>query len=273
MKAVYSFWNTTGNPLVTALHWLNPKFQLYSIVLSVHYAKKWYDQVQLVTDSDSVAIFQQLNLPFTAVSTALDEINDYDRKFWALGKIKAYSMQTEPFIHIDNDAILFKPLNLEIQEKPIFVQNFERFSDIKIRDNYKHQIEFLLQKGIVKSWFATEPYAVNMGIYGCNDMVFNQKYCQEVFEFMDDNADLILRTGTAHKYSIIFEQYLLAGLAKNENVVISALSEPYSPEELGASGYTHILSSKGDHNLFLLLEKRVREEFPEHYRIISNLIF
>lgn len=273
MKAVYSFWNTTGNPLVTALHWLNPKFQLYSIVLSVHYAKKWYDQVQLVTDSESVGIFNQLQLPFTEVSTALDQINSYDKKFWALGKIKAYQMQNEPFIHIDNDCILFKPLNAEIQQKPIFVQNFERFTNKVVHDNYKEQIEFLLQKGIVSSWFATENYSVNMGIYGCNDVAFNQRYCQKVFEFLDNNQDLILRTGTANKYSIIFEQFLLAGYAKNQEVEISALSEPYNPEELGASGYTHILSSKGDFNLFQVVEKRVKDEFPEHYKIISNLIF
>ena len=58
MKAVFSYWSTTENSLINATNWINPKYQLYSWVIAINQARKWYDKVEIVTDSLALPLFQ-----------------------------------------------------------------------------------------------------------------------------------------------------------------------------------------------------------------------
>jgi hypothetical protein len=76
-------------------------------VLSWQTASQHYPNTCLITDSDGAKILvDQLGLQFASVSTVLDDLANEDPAWWSLGKLYAYSLQQEPFVHIDSDVYL-----------------------------------------------------------------------------------------------------------------------------------------------------------------------
>ena len=61
-KVVFSLWTKpdNGDILKSATNWYRPDFMLYSWVLAVHYAKKWFKEVELVTDNHGKYILVDL---------------------------------------------------------------------------------------------------------------------------------------------------------------------------------------------------------------------
>ncbi|MCA9748506.1 MAG: hypothetical protein KC414_05330 [Romboutsia sp.] len=72
MKAVYSHWDVTGTGF--GRNWSSPKFFLYSLVNSVHQSKKIFGKVEMVTNSECVALFEKLELPFDKMNSVEPKI-------------------------------------------------------------------------------------------------------------------------------------------------------------------------------------------------------
>ena len=67
-------------------------------------------------------LVETLGLQFAEVVTQFDRIACADPQWWALGKLITYSIQDRPFVHIDADAFLWKPLPEHITEADVFAQ-------------------------------------------------------------------------------------------------------------------------------------------------------
>lgn len=272
MKAVFSFWDTTGNALIAATNWKNPKFHLYSWVLAVSQAAKWFKEVEIVTDSKSAELFKALNLPITSIRTDLDELETkgYNKRLWALGKIKAYQLQDKPFVHIDNDFILFQPLAERFLNSEIVFQNKEAADWFET--SYRGQYEHLSKNGILPSSWGNVTYALNCGIYLCNNLEYNKEYCKQAFELVDKNHELIAETGVAGLYCVVFEQYIAATVAAQMNIEPTYLSEPFIIDKMNELGCIHIWGAKHDDNWFTKIESIVKMEHPEKFELINQLI-
>lgn len=83
-------------------------YTLLILYLSVTQGRKLYDNVILYTNDDVKKQVEKLNIPFTYIDTEL--LKDEDAKCPSIPKIKTYRAQTEPFIHIDADTILFSKI-------------------------------------------------------------------------------------------------------------------------------------------------------------------
>ena len=110
--------------------------------LSCLNAKKIYGNIELYTDTVGKKILiDKLNLPYDRVHLVFDN-NDFmdslPNELWAISKIYTYSLQNEPFIHVDGDFILWE--NLDFQ-KDITCQNLELNFDL-----YKDIYNALLKK-------------------------------------------------------------------------------------------------------------------------------
>ena len=128
MKAIWSLWTKPLRKNRKSI-WISEKHHLLAWILSVETAKKHYSETALFTDSQGARILvEQLGLEFTQVSTELDALENCDPSFWALGKVYTYRAQTEPFIHIDSDVFLWKPLSSDINSAPLIAQNPECFT-------------------------------------------------------------------------------------------------------------------------------------------------
>jgi hypothetical protein len=125
MKAVWSFW-TKPYLAHRRSSWLSDKHHWLAWGLSVETAKQHYPETWLVTDDAGARMLVDgLGLQFTRVSTDLNALAQHDPDWWALGKICAHRLQTEPFVHLDTDVFLWKRLPQRLESADVFAQNPE----------------------------------------------------------------------------------------------------------------------------------------------------
>jgi len=105
MKIVYSY---IPHNYVEGEERFLPKKIAYVLMLSVLQARQLYDKVELYTNSEQAKFFKRLGIPFTRIDT---EVLQHERANCpSIPKLKTYIAQTEPFIHIDLDTVLFDKL-------------------------------------------------------------------------------------------------------------------------------------------------------------------
>src|SRR4051794_18448095 len=110
LAAVWSFWS---KPYLSGREssWAHDWYHWLAWGLSVHTAARYYSDTRLVTDTAGARVLVDLlGLPFAHVDTALDQLEPSDPGWWALGKLEAYRLQRDPFVHIDTDVFLWKRL-------------------------------------------------------------------------------------------------------------------------------------------------------------------
>src|SRR5215469_12635096 len=137
MRAVWSFWSKrfeTGRGHA----WCRPLHHMLAWGISLDAARRHYPDTVLVTDQPGKKLLvDTLGLQFQWVSTELEILNDVDPAWWALGKLVAYSIQDQPFAHIDTDVFLWKPLPLDVANAPVLSQcpeYFHRNADRGVRE-------------------------------------------------------------------------------------------------------------------------------------------
>lgn len=185
MKIIQSFW-TGKHSVVYSFGWLSNKYHYLSWILSCNQLRKYYDEVELFTDSLGYSILiEKLKLPYTKVHIVLDELNIYDDNLWALAKIKSYSLMNEPFLHIDGDVFIFEPFDKNLMGSNIITQNIETTSDYywDMWSKIKPQLNFIPE--IMNNYdnqFHNKAY--NMGIFGGNEISFIKCYTDASFNFV-----------------------------------------------------------------------------------------
>ena len=224
MRIVQTFWTAGQDPLKHSFGWSHPQYNLMSWALSCLSLREHYDDVELYTDSAGYHILiEVLGLPYTKTHVVFDDFKCLPHH-WALAKIKTYSMQTEPFIHVDGDVYLPQPLPADIVDAPLIVQNREIGTSY-----YKEMMDRILTYPTIRiPDYVAENLgngrlaSYNMGFFGGCDMDFIQRYCHEAFGFMEDNH---MNDSTCEHSSvwcnIFFEQVLLAVLADREGIRVA----------------------------------------------------
>src|SRR4051794_20974362 len=125
MRAVWSFWSKSYD-LFGRSSWYSEWHHWLGWGLSVAAAAQHYPETCLVTDDAGARLLvDELQLPFRHVSTALNSLRGEDPEFWALGKVQAYALQQDPFVHIDTDVFLWKRLRPELERAGVVAQHPE----------------------------------------------------------------------------------------------------------------------------------------------------
>jgi len=295
MKIVQSFWSkpfieTESLSLTDSRFnggWPHRLFNYYSWALSCLQLRKFYDQVELVTDEFGKEILiDKLNLPYTHVSVALNNINHFHPGLWALGKLYAYGMQNEPFLHVDSDVFIWKAFGDDIIRGSLVAQNLENVkapysSTFKqICETFDRIPEFL--------WpVYKEPHCpcCNAGILGGRDISFIKAYVAEAFSFLTDNlADVervVTRTNAGH-LNVIMEQVIFYAYALYSNLAISYLFPDATmiPPGVGHfhaaarnKEYVHCYGYyKGERLSYAGLEWKLMENYPVWHQKIGQLV-
>ena len=285
MKIIQSFWSGKKDCKKDSYSWLSAEFHLLSWTLSCLQLRNFYNDVTLFTDNEGYEILiKQLQLPYTNVVVNLDKLNHYPPSLWALAKIKAYSMMDETFIHIDGDVFIWGRIDRKLESHDILVQNFEVSSD------YYKSMWYNIRPHLNYIPNSIEPYdkqinlkACNMGIFGCTDINFLNKYCSEVFKFVNHNWQN-LDSIKLYNFNIFFEQVLLNSLAIQQNKRIAKYIEKsigdneYEGfadfEEVPEKKYLHLIGCYKKH--FISCNKMrnyVLENYPQYYYKIENLLW
>lgn len=218
MKIIQSFWTlpTTINADPSSLSnkfkggWPSEAYHFLSWTLSCLKLREHYPEVNLITDSYGKEILiDQMKLPYTGVSTELDDIRNTNPKLWGYGKIHAYSLQAEPFIHVDSDVFIWNKFPKRIHQAKLLAQHLENYPF------YRQLLEELSkQSRSLPSEFTQykDASAINAGIIGGQDFAFYKGFRAKVETFINMYPALIEKQST--DLSILLEQFYSYEYAK-----------------------------------------------------------
>jgi hypothetical protein len=289
MKAVWSFWTKPFRSHRQSV-WASERHHLLSWVLSVETTRMHYPETFLYTDCAGARLLVDgLGLEFAHVSTELNALEGHDPGWWALGKVYTYRLQTEPFIHLDNDVFLWKPLPQRIESAPVFAQNPEYF--VVGASFYQPEKVELVLKRLTDGWLPEEWlwYRASgraqkgecCGVFGGRRMDFIHHYADVALRLIGHPANQrgwrLLDAKIGH--NILFEQYLLSACIEYHRSkpgspyrdidiqhLFKSVDDAFNPGNAARVGFTHLIAgAKRNTILAGRLEKRVQRDYPEHY--------
>ena len=264
-KIVYSLWS---KPNQDFYGFNSEKNFIECFALSYIFSKRNFEKVELVTDLKGESlIVDKYGFKFDSISTELESINYIDSMHWAIGKIYACKIQKEPFLHIDNDVILFKGLPSSFLKMDSIFQSFEgSFFREYYSDILKYSAKSYANKPIWHNPNNTNAY--NCGILGFNNLSLLETWWQESLNYIK-HVDLI-KIPKNKTTSLIFEQVFIYELCNYNKFNIGLLSDFYEKEEeiqilneelTTKIGYTHLISnSKRDIENEKKISKRLMSE-------------
>jgi hypothetical protein len=295
MRAVWSFWSKPYNAYKGRV-WGEPRHHLLAWGLSLRLAQRQFPETMLVTDSEGKALLiDRLGLDFTHVSTDLDRLRDADPGWWALGKLLAYSLQDQPFLHLDTDVFLWRPLPASLLAAPVFAQCPERHSANHHWSGPRH-IEALFTRHslpLPPEWeWAASRYdssfrEENCGILGGNHLAFLHHYANTAIRLALDSGHAPVWASLPNKDSFnqILEQYLLSACLDYHRhhpespfrgiairYLFPTLDEAFNQDSAARAGYTHLLGDTKTHpEVTARLERRMADLDPAFHRHCQRL--
>lgn len=254
-RAIYSLWT---KPMKGEHVGFNSEQALMeSFALSLHYSKKWFKEVHLITDLKGKKLVEKWGLEFDHINTDLEtELKDVNQANWALGKIYACKIQDKPFIHIDNDVFLFKPLPETFLSREAGFQNLELHTYHTFygkiiscdKKNYKTPPKWYK--------FPTNKtgQSFNCGIILFNRLDILEEWWQEALKYAHYYDELGGYGKNALELSsLIFEQHFIASICNQRDFNVGFLTDYHTNPELDINfidsklakelGYTHLISS------------------------------
>lgn len=236
MKAVQTLWCGDRELEHSPFWWNDAECHLMSWALSAMTLRQYFDRLELYTDSQGAhVLIDLLGLPYTEVKVVYDHFHCLSCH-WALSKVTTYSMQSEPFIHIDGDIYLPQLIDTVTLKSPLIVQNEEQCTDY-----YGSMVDRLLGVSGIKivpefrDAMEKKDYAsYNLGFCGGTDIDFFGRFAESVFRFFRDNdfnSDRFRNDDISA--NVIFEQIFLAIMARREGIKPAVML----PEKIRDNGY------------------------------------
>lgn len=290
VKIIQTFWSSYDEqkPLVNNGGFLCPEIHWMSWAFSCLQLRKFYPDVELHTNQAGKEILiDKLGLPYTKVHLSLENefMNNLDPKMWAYSKIHTYSIQKEPFLHVDGDVFIWETFDEKLMESQLISQNVED----SLLQIYQHSIDVIKKNAnYVPDWLINNPTnfsAYNAGIIGGSDITFFAEYTSLAFDFYAKNIESICELRTLDSnINTIPEQYLFYYLSKKNNKEVNCFSE----KKVSVDGdfndfvdiaaipnkkqYIHILGQfKKNRNLNDFVNYVLKKEYPEYWHKIVEL--
>jgi hypothetical protein len=279
MRAAWSFWSTPYRAHYHA-NWTSEKHHLLAWALSVSQAARHYEDTWLCTDEAGAELLvDRLGLPFRSVDLRLEALNapGTDDGWWVLGKLEAYAAQTGPFVHLDSDVFLWRPLPQRLIRAGVFAQNPERFD---FEDQSLYRIDAFMA-GVARfgGWLppqwrafaeAGDAGAVCCGILGGCDADFIGRYARLAMEVVRHPANQAIWPTLGVRDNILVEQYFLAACLHNPGpepaFLFASSEEAFDDRAAARAGYTHLIGdAKRDARIAERLERRVCADYPALY--------
>lgn len=284
MKIVQSFWSKPlleQTPIANEKNiggWRHKKYFYMSMALSCLSFKKYYDEVELVTDNyGSKLLIDTLKLPYTNVKVTLDKFNKYSSQLWAIGKLYAYSIQEDPFLHADNDVYIWERFDHSFTDSSLLAQHLDlEQGHYEFAMNHIGYYDFEIPDLLINDFQENQTYQVaNAGIIGGKEVDFFHEYAKRSFKFINMNLKKLNANIIGSSYALLYEQYLFSALARKKGlnvayyytaddflkITISNFMNSYKPKK-----YVHLLSdTKTYFENCRELEHQLAIGFPDYY--------
>lgn len=276
MKLVYSLWTKPYLDKQDPLGFNTLQDFFNSFILSVNTSRRFFSKTVFYTDKFGIELLEPImdDLNFDEVIVNLDEMNWAPSHWWAYPKMYVYSLQDEPFLHIDNDAYFWEPLPEWIHGEYDFIcqslepidNDFYYFYNDGL-DWYQNHIPVSLAEA---SW--KHPWAANAGVFGA----INEKgldIFQKLWKEAKKSADLVLndkefmatmdwtdlREWNCFLLNIIMEQAYTFTLCQENNTRLFRLLDDCNTK------FTHLISgAKRDKKHMIKIAERVKNKDWNH---------
>lgn len=302
-KAVFTHWSDTVY-LNRYCGFNSKKDFFYSFGLALFCARSFFSKVILYTDKNGLRDIEPFHQLIDEVHTDIEVLNTHNapRSLWAYPKIITYSLQEDPFLHVDNDVFLWEKPKIEFLEQELVCQSIE-YKMQMYNFCFKRILNSPLRPSIFKNLFLFKKLCYlfkrkknhqnpiltpNFGVFGGNDVTFIQKYAKNVLDILSikKNKEYLNKHDLGDSFNAIFEQWIFSQMAFNENKKITPLLKPppgyivcneidpknakciyNAPDQVK---YTHLVAgSKRDPSISIKVENKVKSFFPQK---IINMI-
>ncbi len=279
MKIIQTLYTTSKNPFADSFGWISPQYHLISWALSCLLIKKHFGNVELFANSPAANLLGEiLELPYSQINVTHDKLELVHDNLWALPKLYTYSIQDQPFLHIDGDVFLFRKISNRLLKGELIAQNIEEATEYYLSTQKELTKYFHYFPDCVSNDFDSKyPIkAVNAGILGGNNIPFIKEYSGLAFEYVSRN-EAYLSSINVDKFNVFFEQHLFYALAKEQNIPISLQFDNVVNDNgykfLGnfhevpfARTYLHLLGNyKKDEFACQQMASKLRELYPEYF--------
>ena len=279
-RAVFSYFNVDES-FSNRAGFSNYSDFLFTMALATHLARRHFEQVQVVTTTWGAKVLKQAGIQATEYSTALDVLRDQrvSQWFWAYGKMIAYTQQTTPFIHLDNDVFLWKPLPDRVLDAELCFQSKE-FMDVP---EYKWYVVLKpcwnaapVRPAIIVNHEISD-YVYNCGVCGGWNLDFFKEWiqCSAQYIFAPENQDLFFkqfRSVLIHQ-NLYHEQYFVAALIKAHHLrhrVEVITDDARDLVQATDRGYTHLWgATKTNQRTQAGVRARLLREAPKIYNRVT----
>lgn len=289
MKVIQSFWS---KPIIDELNRSSSSDNIFcdnikykpiwlSWILNNYLLNLKYD-ITLFTDSVGANFLVDiLGLKFKNIVREFDNF-DYPSYLWALGKIRALSLQSSPFIHIDNDVFLFDGIPENLLDKDVFIQSMEPIEEFYPVDYFESLSPKLSDEWIEYRQSGID-IAMNTGVIGGKRASFFKYYSFMVFDLIKNNMD-IFRNNNSYGFMLLLEQYMLAACSRKHNIDVFELlkcdcnQKPWEEclvdidNQANSIGYVHLWAkSKNDIKNIEAVEKLISHYSPKSYENFNSI--
>lgn len=286
MKVTQTFSSANSNRIIQATFgWLSPEFHLMAWTLSCLSLQKIGYSPYLFSDNTGARfLIDKLSLPYKTIEISHNHFYLPYKHLWALSKIHTYSLQTEPFIHIDGDVFLFQAFNEKIFNASLVVQNIEVATDYYTSAQIQYMDNFTYFPNCVRKefWSGKPIKAINAGLLGGNNLDFIHKYAYEAKQYVKRNESVLYKVDI-DRFNVFFEQHLFYAMAKQEGLKVETYLKQQFPDnqytglanfhEVPAKRkYLHLLGHfKRDEFCCLQMAAMLRQQYPDSYEKVLKL--
>jgi hypothetical protein len=236
-------------------------------------------------DAGKRLLVDNLGLPFAHVSTELERLSGVDVGWWTAGKLVAYALQDRPFVHIDCDVFLWKPLPPHVADAPVLAQCPEYHA----ADGWcgPRNIEGLFAScgsalPVEWEWARSKGGAAfrqeNCGIVGGSHLPFLHYYAETALDLILNPAHAAAWARVPEKagYNMLVEQFVLSACVEYHRFhptspyrdvrvkhLFRSWDDAYNPQHAARAGFTHLLGDgKSSPAVARRLVDRMRREDP-----------
>lgn len=252
MKAVHSLWTKPPGFKLT-------RNTALLLAASAAFTNRSFEHTEFVTDDDGLKIAERLGLGFVNYRTALNDVCPPEMAhIWALGKIEAQATQSEPFVHIDNDLLLYHLPPRRFRNARVGAQSIDEPGGYQT-DPETREIAYLLGH--------TQSTPLNTGVIVWNDLRLCQEYCSRAMYAARAVAD---KSSDGRAISLVIEQAVLGRMCTDLKVDFECLipiATQSQPCDYDDCLFTHLWAGTKERERYARqVEMRFSREFPTKYR-------
>ena len=256
MNAVHTLWNLPDG------FDKNEEYIRLTMILSALMWRKYNGEITLVTDTQGKEKIYASGMQkvWNHISTELDDIpRDINPQvFWAAGKIYGIKNMKTPFVSMDTDFIVWKPLELEKLRCDVCVIHRENLINSVYPDTLPYTS---FDEG-----FSWKVLPSNTAFFYVNNAVFLNDYVKYADKFMRSCAEK-----DSLQPMVFAEQRLFSMIAQKHNIHINTFSSVENLMKGADDRFTHLWGYKSQirdnseekERITERLKKRIVSEFPE----------